>query len=125
LSSAYHAAVSSFKSSDLPNASALVADLGNNAGFGTGIEYRDNALRLGPKNELPVQDGMTFKVAEGSERLKDAQNGPYVRPWRTRCMFVGGTSSQAFTVSAQTEFQFTNYGLGGDGEVLTEDGADN
>jgi hypothetical protein len=68
---------------------------------------------------------MIFKLAAGSKRLKDAQYGPYP-------LFLEGTvhvrgrdlKPDVFTASARTEFQSTNYELGGDGQVLTEDGAD-
>jgi hypothetical protein len=75
VSRAYHAAVSSLKSSRLQNASALAAGLGNNVEFGTDVQYRNRALRLSPKNDLPVQECMIFKVAAGSKKVKDAQYG--------------------------------------------------
>jgi nucleosome binding factor SPN SPT16 subunit len=125
LSSAYHAAVASLKSSGLPNASALVAGLGKNVGFGTGIEYRDSALVLSPKNELPVQEGMIFNVAVGSEKLKDAQNGSYAL-FLADTVHVRGRDLKPdiFTASARKEFQFVSYELGGDEDVVSEYGAD-
>jgi nucleosome binding factor SPN SPT16 subunit len=132
---------------DLPNASALAAGPGNKVGFRTGVEHRDRALRISPKNDLPVQECMIFRVASlrispkndlpvqecmtfkvvavGSERLKDAQYGPYSLFLEDTVRVRGrDLKPDIFTASARTEFQFTNYQLGGDGEVLTEDGAD-
>jgi hypothetical protein len=68
---------------------------------------------------------MIFKVAVSSKGSKDAQYGPYP-------LFLADTvhvrerdlKADVSTASARTEFQFTNYALGDNGGVLTEDGAD-
>jgi nucleosome binding factor SPN SPT16 subunit len=117
LSSAYHAAVSALKSSGLPNAADLVAGLGKNVGFGTGIEYRDSALVLSAKNDLVVQEDMVFNVAVGSEKLKDEQNGTYAL-FLADTIHVRGRDLQPdiFTSSARKDFQFISYELGGEEE---------
>jgi hypothetical protein len=67
---------------------------------------------------------MIFKVAAGSKWLKDAQYGPCPL-FLEDTVHVRGRDPKpdVYTASARTESQFTNYELGGDGEVLTEDGA--
>lgn len=121
LSEAYHAAVRKLKSSGAKNADALVAGIGKNVGFGTGIEYRDSAHLLNAKNETLVKEGMVFNVAVGSSNLKDNKNGSYALFLADTVHVRGGKlKPEVFTASAKKELTNISYELADSGDDVAE-----
>lgn len=122
LSAAYHAAAEALKSSGAKNAGALVAGLGKNVGFGTGIEYRDSAHVLNAKNATAVQEGMVFNVAVGCSNLRDAQNGNYAL-FLADIVHVlgGGLKPDILTAGARKDLQQVSYELDQGGDDVNDD----
>jgi len=73
LKDAYAAAVSVLAKADRE----LEGRLGKNVGFGMGVEFRESALVLNPRNEHVVAAGMVFNVSVGLSALKDKEKGTY------------------------------------------------
>ena len=53
--------------------SHLVEKLSKNLGFGMGLEFRENALMLTPKNDGVVRAGMVFNVCIGVQGLENPE----------------------------------------------------
>ena len=53
--------------------SHLVEKLSKNLGFGMGLEFRESALMLTPKNEGVVRAGMVFNVCIGVQGLENPE----------------------------------------------------
>lgn len=122
LNAAYLAAVAALKSSSAPNANALVAGLGKNVGFGTGIEYRDSTHVLNAKNETLVQEGMVFNVAVGCSNLTDSQNGNYALMLAdTVLVRKGDLKPDIFTASSRKDLSAASYELDDDDVAAAEE----
>lgn len=114
-SAAFNAAVTSLKQSSAANKDELVAGIGKNIGFGTGIEYRDGAHVLNAKNDATISEGMVFNVAVGCQGLKDPQNGVYALQIADTVQVRGaGEKPEVFTASARKDFGYISYELGGE-----------
>jgi nucleosome binding factor SPN SPT16 subunit len=125
LSAAFQAAVATLKSSGAKNSDALVAGIGKNVGFGTGIEYRDSHHILNAKNDVVTLKDMIFNVAVGCSNLMDELNGAYALFVADTVHVRGGDHlPDIFTASARKDLRFISYQLGGDDDDDDEETED-
>ncbi|GBG67251.1 hypothetical protein CBR_g88540 [Chara braunii] len=124
LSAAYEAALAVFNK----KAPELVPYLTRNAGTGIGIEFRESALALSPKNERTVKPGMVFNVALGLQKLanpggKDAKTKEYSL-LLSDTVVVREKDAEVATASCTKEFSDIAYSFKDDDEEDEEAAAE-